>query len=171
MNFFVRTNPTERGKNVAAQPQTLIFALSLLPCCSLFLCLSSLSVHAMAAGTADSVARGYGGMLQVILGLGLVLAAIAGCAWLLRRFGGLQAQGAGAIKVIGGSAVGQRERVVLVEVADTWLVIGVAPGQVTALHSMPKGDITNESDADVRQGFPRWLRQVKEKRDAQQHSE
>ena len=118
--------------------------------------------------------RRYGGMLQVILGLGLVLAAIAGCAWLLRRFGGLQANGAGAIKVIGGSAVGQRERVVLVEVADTWLVIGVAPGHVTALHSMPKGDIANEgnSDArDARQGFPRWLRQVKEKRDAQQHSE
>jgi flagellar protein FliO/FliZ len=70
--------------------------------------------------------------------------------------------------------VGQRERVVLVEVADTWLVIGVAPGHVTALHSMPKGDIANEgnSDArDARQGFPRWVRQVKEKRDAQQHSE
>ena len=113
-------------------------------------------------------------MLQVILGLGLVLGAIAGCAWLLRRFGGLQANGAGAIKVIGGSQVGQRERVVLVEVADTWLVIGVAPGHVTALHSMPKGDIANEGDSDgrdARQGFPRWLRQVKEKRDAQQHSE
>ena len=105
------------------------------------------------AGSADSGATAYGGMLQVILGLGLVLAAIAGCAWLLRRFGGLQAHGSGAIKVIGGSAVGQRERVVLVEVADTWLVIGVAPGQVTTLHSMPKGDIINESDAD---GTPRF---------------
>ena len=128
----------------------------------------------MAAAAAESGASGYGGMLQVILGLGLVLGAIAGCAWLLRRFGGLQANGAGAIKVIGGSQVGQRERVVLVEVADTWLVIGVAPGHVTALHSMPKGDIANEGDSDgrdARQGFPRWLRQVKEKRDAQQHSE
>ena len=91
--------------------------------------------------------RGTGGMLQVILGLGLVLAVIAGCAWLLRRFGGLQAKAAGAIKVIGGSQVGQRERVVLVEVADTWLVIGVAPGHVTALHSMPKGDIANEGNS------------------------
>ena len=171
MNFFARTSPTERSKNVALQRQALLYGLSLLPSCSLFLCLSSLSIRAMAAGSADSGTTAYGGMFQVILGLGLVLAAIAGCAWLLRRFGGLQAHGSGAIKVIAGSAVGQRERVVLVEVADTWLVIGVAPGQVTTLHSMPKGDIINESDAEVRQGFPRWLRQVREKRDAQQHGE
>ena len=174
MNFSPRTRAVDRGQNVVARRQALLSVLPIVASCSLFLCLSSLPAHAMAAAAADSGASGYGGMLQVILGLGLVLAAIAGCAWLLRRFGGLQANGAGAIKVIGGSQVGQRERVVLVEVADTWLVIGVAPGHVTALHSMPKGDIANEgnSDArDARQGFPRWLRQVKEKRDAQQHSE
>ena len=106
-----------------------------------------------------------------MLGRGLVLAFIAGCAWLLRRFGGLQASSAGAVKVIGGSPVGQRERVVLVEVADTWLVIGVAPGSVTALHSMPKGDIAeHENNAGPHPNFSRWLRQVKEKRDAEQHS-
>ena len=59
------------------------------------------------------------GMLQVMLGLGLVLALMAGLAWLLRRFGGMQQGAAGAIKIIGGSAVGQRERVVVVEVGDT----------------------------------------------------
>ena len=91
---------------------------------------------------ATGSAASSGSMLQVILGLGLVLAVMAGSAWLLKRFGGLQQRSGGGIKVIGGSAVGQRERVVLVEVADTWLVIGVAPGHVTALHSMPKGEIT-----------------------------
>ncbi len=117
------------------------------------------------------------GMLQVMIGLGLVLAVMAGCAWLLRRFGGMQRSSAGAIKVIGGSAVGQRERVVLVEVADTWLVIGVAPGHVTALHSMPKGEITG-STGDIastagRTGtdarFSEWFRRVIDKRGREQH--
>ena len=72
-------------------------------------------------------------MLQVILGLGLVLAAIAGCAWLLRRFGRLQANGAGAIKVIGGSQVGQRERVVLIEVGAETMLLGIGAGGVTLL--------------------------------------
>ena len=122
--------------------------------------------NAAPVGTAPAA---DGGMLQVMLGLGLVLAVIAGAAWLLRRFGGMPRGPANAIRVIGGSSVGQRERVVLVEVADTWLVIGVAPGHVTALHSMPKGENVAMNDpADRAEGidarFPVWLRQVMEKR-------
>ena len=108
-------------------------------------------------------------MLQVMLGLGLVLAIMAGGAWLLRRFGAMPRGGAGAIKVIGGSAVGQRERVVLIEVNDIWLVVGVAPGHVTALHSMPKGEnshaTTQIADAAINGSFPAWFKQMMEKRD------
>lgn len=118
------------------------------------------------AGTAPAADSG---MLQVMLGLGLVLAVIAGAAWLLRRFGGMPRGPANAIRVIGGSSVGQRERVMLVEVADTWLVIGVAPGHVTALHSMPKGESIVMTDlagcaTGIDAHFPAWLRQVMEKR-------
>ncbi|MDN5752493.1 MAG: flagellar biosynthetic protein FliO [Nitrosospira sp.] len=124
-----------------------------------------MSANAAPAGASPAA---DGGMLQVMLGLVLVLAVIAGSAWLLKRFGGMPRGSAGAIKVIGGSAVGQRERVVLVEVADTWLVIGVAPGQVTALHNMPKGEsmatgrAAGENESDAR--FSAWFRQVMEKR-------
>ena len=126
-------------------------------------------VSSASAAPAATAPVADGGMLQVMLGLGLVLAVIAGAAWLLRRFGGMPRGPANAIKVIGGSAVGQRERVVLVEVADTWLVIGVAPGHVTSLHSMPKGETTAINDATDRAAgtgthFPTWLRQVMEKR-------
>jgi flagellar protein FliO/FliZ len=105
-----------------------------------------------------------GGMLQVVLGLGFVLALMGGLAWLLKRFGGQQPGSVGAIKIIGASAVGQRERVVLVEVADTWLVVGVAPGHVAALHTMPKGEVA-ASAGQVRDNarFSTWLRQTIEK--------
>lgn len=109
-----------------------------------------------------------GGMLQMFVGLLLVLAAIAAVAWLLKRFALNPGNATGAVKVIGGTAVGQRERVVLVEVSGTWLVLGVAPGQVRTLHTMPKVDseqIANEASAP-RKGFQEWLRHVTEKRNA-----
>ncbi len=109
-----------------------------------------------------------GSVLQVILSLLLVLAAVVMVAWVLKRIN-LPQQGSGnALKVISGVAVGQRERVVLVEVNDTWLVVGVAPGQVNALHSMPKGVLPSASNAAKGDNnkFQSWLKQVMEKRDA-----
>lgn len=80
----------------------------------------------------------FGSLLQVTLALLLVIAAIAAGAWLLRRFGAGQIGGGQALRVIGGVMLSQRERLVVVEVGDTWLVVGVAPGQVTAVHTMPR---------------------------------
>jgi flagellar protein FliO/FliZ len=109
-----------------------------------------------------------GSVLQVILSLFLVLAAVVLVGWILKRIN-LPQQGAGnALKVISGVAVGQRERIVLVEVNDTWLVVGVAPGQVNALHTMPKGTLPSASDTapGFDNKFQGWLRQVMEKRNA-----
>ena len=74
-----------------------------------------------------------GGLTQLILGLVLILALIIGAAWLLRRFLPLQG-GDGTIKIIGGLAVGARERLVLVQVEETRLLLGIAPGRVQTLH-------------------------------------
>jgi flagellar protein FliO/FliZ len=106
-----------------------------------------------------------------VIGLALVLALMAGLAWLLRRASGMQRDTAGAIRVIGGAMVGQRERVVLLEVADTWLVVGVAPGHVTALHSMPKGEIGKGPPSQAGSGtrFSTWLQQIADKRSGQTH--
>jgi flagellar protein FliO/FliZ len=79
-------------------------------------------------------------LLQVLFGLGLVLGAIAGTAWVLRRLSPGQVSDAGALRVVGGVAVGTKERVVLVDVGSTRLVLGVAPGSVELLHQMPRPD-------------------------------
>ncbi|HLP98530.1 MAG TPA: flagellar biosynthetic protein FliO [Sideroxyarcus sp.] len=110
-----------------------------------------------------------GSVLQIILSLLLVLAAVVLVGWILKRIN-LPQQGAGnALKVISGVAVGQRERIVLVEVNDTWLVVGVAQGNVSALHSMPKGALpaagSTPSGADDNK-FQVWLKQMMEKRNA-----
>ncbi|MBI3903669.1 MAG: flagellar biosynthetic protein FliO [Nitrosomonadales bacterium] len=113
-----------------------------------------------------------GSVLQVIFSLVLVLAAVAAVAWLLKRIN-LPQHGAGSLlKVVSGIAVGQRERIVLVEVGDTWLVVGVAPGQVRTLHSMPKSELPTAQpgtlpNADAK-NFQSWLKQMVEKRNAGQ---
>jgi flagellar protein FliO/FliZ len=44
--------------------------------------------------------------------------------------------GKGLVTLLGGVSVGPRERVVLLQVDDARLVVGVAPGQVRTLHVM-----------------------------------
>lgn len=79
-----------------------------------------------------------GSIVQIIISLLLVLAAIVLVALVLRRMN-MGKQGSGnQLKVLSGIAIGQRERIVLVEIKDTWLVVGVGPGQIRTLHTMPK---------------------------------
>ena len=78
------------------------------------------------------------GFFQVILALLLVIAAILATAWMMRRFAPGHLGGPARLKVVGGAMVGAKERVVVVEIRDTWLVLGVTPSNVTTLHSLPK---------------------------------
>lgn len=75
------------------------------------------------------VSSAFGGILLLIL--------IAG--WLFRRLGfAPQARGNSKLLNLRASCqVGQRERVVVVEVDNTWLVLGVTAQQITSLHTLP----------------------------------
>lgn len=64
--------------------------------------------------------------------LGGILLLILFVAWLVRRLGfAPQARNSKLLNVRASCQVGQRERVVIVEVDDTWLVLGVTAQQVT----------------------------------------
>jgi len=98
---------------------------------------------ALAARDAGAVGRlpGSEGLLTTVLGLALVLALIFAAAWVLKRVGGLPAGGQGLVRVLGGISLGARERLVVVEVEGTRLILGVAPGRVQTLHVLPaRGD-------------------------------
>jgi flagellar protein FliO/FliZ len=70
------------------------------------------------------------------------------------------------MKVIGGVALGPRERIVLLEVGDEWLVIGIVPGQIRTLHRMAKGNSLPEDDqpASAEIPFAQWLRSISDRR-------
>ena len=71
---------------------------------------------------------------QLTLGMVAVLAIMLGLAWILKRTGKFQVGAGGGLKILGGLSIGSRERVVLLQVGETQLLVGVAPGQVQALH-------------------------------------
>lgn len=108
-------------------------------------------------------------LLQVLLGLVVVLGLLAGTAWTIRRLGLARPSAASVVKVIGGASIGTRERIVLVEVADQWIVVGVAPGCINALSTMPRqeGFTPQENVPPVAKNFSAWLKQTIEKRNAQ----
>ena len=83
-------------------------------------------------------------MLTVLLSLGLILGGFIAVAWFARRYlPGMGAQG--AVKVVGTTAVGTRERVVVIEVDGTWLLLGVGGGNVRLLHTLPKPAASDSS--------------------------
>lgn len=96
-------------------------------------------------------------LLQVFGGLLLVLALVMGAAWALRRIGHVPGLSNHAIKTIGAASVGTRERVVLLEVAGTWILVGVAPGQVRSLATMPRGELPLAAPATAAPAFAHWL--------------
>ena len=121
------------------------------------------TADALAQAAAPAPAPDLGGSLwQLLLGLGLVLALLVGSLWLLKRLATPRGGNAGLLRVVAGAAVGARERVVIVEIGGTWLVLGVAPGQVSALAEVPRqaGSAPPPAGTTPADGFPEWLRRL-----------
>jgi flagellar protein FliO/FliZ len=75
----------------------------------------------------DSLLRVSGGLLVVLLVMILLF-------WLMKRTRLLKPTGQADMKVLGSLAVGQRERIVLAQVGEAQVLVGVAPGQVNSLY-------------------------------------
>lgn len=89
---------------------------------------------AHAAARVEGVGVDPNALLRLTLALGVVLAVIVALAWLLRRMARFNRSVNGQLRILGGLAVGNRERIVLVQVGRAQLLVGVAPGRVQTLH-------------------------------------
>ncbi|MBV4451861.1 MULTISPECIES: flagellar biosynthetic protein FliO [Pseudomonas] len=86
------------------------------------------------AAAAPAVGSVGGQLTQLVLGLLLVVGLIFALAWLMRR---LQNAGPGngqVIEMIGSRALGPRDRLVLVQVGEEQILLGITPGRITPLH-------------------------------------
>ncbi|MFP4137049.1 MAG: flagellar biosynthetic protein FliO [Halomonas sp.] len=78
--------------------------------------------------------------------LGLVLAILFIAAAAIRRWGPYQRRRGGQLRVIDSTLVGPKERVAIVQVKETWLVLGVGNGRVEMLHSLPADHAAEDED-------------------------
>jgi flagellar protein FliO/FliZ len=99
--------------------------------------MSSLATAEQAASTSGDALLGMATLGKTSLALLLVIGLILLCSWLLRRLNAGQRLPGQTLRVRGSTMLGQRERVVVVEVEGTWLVLGVTPGQISKLHELP----------------------------------
>ena len=101
-----------------------------------FSVLAAEPVATATAAAAPAVSSGVAGQLtQLVFGLLLVLGLIYFLAWLMRRVQQAGPAGKGqVIELIGSRALGPRDRLMLVQVGNEQILLGLSPGSITALH-------------------------------------
>ena len=110
-----------------------------------------------------------GSLLQTIFALMFVLALLIGLAWAMKRYGPKALGGNSKMRVVSSLNLGGRERIVLIEVADQWIVVGASPGRINALATLPRQEgelpqLSNAQHGPAAANFSEWLKQTIEKR-------
>ncbi|MYN26088.1 flagellar biosynthetic protein FliO [Duganella sp. CY42W] len=108
-----------------------------------------------------------GGLLQTSLALIFVIGLMLGLAWLTKRFGPRNFGGGNSnIKLVGTLSVGTRERILVVEVGEQWIVVGASPGRMNALATMPRQESSEplQTAALPTANFAEWFKQTIDKR-------
>lgn len=96
-------------------------------------------------------------LLKVTGGLLLVLLAIFGSAWVYKRFGNMTPIATNDLKIIGGVSMGQKERVVLMQVGEEQILLGVSPGRIERLHVLAKNIEVKETEVGKDSSFSAQL--------------
>ncbi len=116
---------------------------------------------ALAAETTSNTPPDLGASaLQMVFGLLVVLGLLVGTLWLLKRISQPRGAIAGLMRVVAGVSVGPRERVVILELGNSWLVLGVSPGQVSTLAEIPRQEVPTSPQTSAGGDFSSWLKQV-----------
>ncbi|WP_029407195.1 flagellar biosynthetic protein FliO [Thiomicrorhabdus sp. Milos-T2] len=105
----------------------------------LFIVLTLYSLYSLAEDTAnvgEAVTQPSEYFGQIVLSLVLVLLIIFISAWLLRRYGRFPGVAEGNLKVLGALSVGQRERILLLQVGEEQILVGVTTSRISRLHQL-----------------------------------
>ncbi|WP_148862341.1 flagellar biosynthetic protein FliO [Marinobacter fonticola] len=111
------------------------------------LLLASMPLVAEQAASDGPMAGGQGpdsliSLLSLGAGLVAVIALIFGCAWLVKRMNGLTGINSQAMRIVSVLSVGARERIVLVDVGGTQILLGITPSAIRTLHVFDEPVVT-----------------------------
>jgi flagellar protein FliO/FliZ len=112
------------------------------------------------AGSPAGEVASVGSLAQAAAALVFVVLVILAVGWVLRRLPAMAQRGSGGLKVIGGVALGTKERVLLLQAGETQLLIGLTPGQLRTLHVFEKPVVTGDEPAMSQPSFSDRLGQA-----------
>jgi flagellar protein FliO/FliZ len=134
-----------RGANLSA------LALLLLP---------ALACAQAAPAAAPTAAAPAGpSLLPMLLVLAFVVALIPLAIWLLKRIGAGSPAAAAGMKVVAQLPLGPRERLVVVEAGERWLLLGVTAASINRVGTLAKGTLPEGGDSS---GFARLLQAARQ---------
>ena len=100
---------------------------------------------------------GLSDVLGLITSLILVIAAILVVGWLYARMRGMNVRSGNVINILAAQAVGAKEKIVIVQIGDKQIAVGVTPSSLQALHVFDK-PVVDASDIAVVTPFADKLR-------------
>lgn len=120
---------------------------------ALFLCSIS-TVFAAAKGDREQPVNtvSYEHVLNWSLGLVIVLCLFFASIWFMRKMGALPANSGQNLRVVGGLSLGMREKLVLVQVGEKQLVLGVTPGRIDNLLVLEGSEQLYQDKEDAQAG-------------------
>lgn len=121
---------------------------------------ASLPANAADETTTDTLS--YNHVMSWTIGLLFVLCLFFACVWLVKKTGALSFSSKTNMKVISGLSLGMREKLILVQVGEKQLVLGVTPGRIDNLLVLEGSDqlckgLKDKENAD---DFSNKLKQV-----------
>jgi len=88
----------------------------------------------LAAAPLEPISSPY--LLKLTAGLILIVALILLLAWLVKKFNLNQQSHSGLIKIIAALSIGTRDRIVLLQIGDEQILVGLTPGRIEKLHTL-----------------------------------
>lgn len=100
---------------------------------------------------------------RIVVGLLVVVGIIVLLAWLLRKVNAVQLGAGKGMRIIGSYGLGAREKIILVQIADRYLLLGVTAASINCLHDFGTTAPQGMSEESAK-GFNQVLQQVLRKR-------
>ena len=75
-------------------------------------------------------------LLKLTGGLIMVVLVIFVLAWVVKKFNLNQQSQSGLIRIIAGLSIGTRDRIVLIQVGEEQILLGLTPGHIEKLHTL-----------------------------------
>lgn len=85
-------------------------------------------------------------VMQILISFLVVIGFILFIAWFMKRTGRLGYGSGQIIKIKSSISLGMREKILIIEVANENIVVGVAPGQIRTLHVLANGVETEHQE-------------------------